>query len=230
MRFIFPILVFSLALPVGAQSVSNVVASLSDEKISVKYDLTGGSADRFAIECFYSTDDGRTYPYELTAATGDIGLGQQGGKGKTIIWDVKKNLVDFDGNLKFKVHATLPENFFKGNSISVQIVKLERNNDRYLNMQGYFFGNAKTKINILLNSIIRDTNGRSYKLVGGKIDNQLASNSFEVTEGDTHFFNMLFAPLNGEQILSTAPTVDLALLVFNDQKIEMKDLKIKSSK
>lgn len=214
----------------SAQIVSNVNASINDGRVTITYDLAGNSvSDKFNVKCFYSTNDGQSYPTELVTASGAVGAGQSSGAGKKIVWDVKKDLLDFDGSLKFKVHASVPENYVTGKTISIQLTKLLKMDDRKLALQGYLFGIAKHKMSIQLSSIIRDTGGRSYKLVGGKIDNQQISSDLEVAEGDTHFFDLLFTPLSGEA-LTNSITMDLVFFVFNDERISMQGLNIKVSK
>ena len=219
---------FFVAAPAVAQTVSNVNASLANDKIAIKYDLAAASPlDKFQIRCFYSTDEGKTYANELTNATGAIGAGQSPAAGKIITWDVKKDVTDFDGQMKFKVHASIAENYSNGKSVGVQLTKAQRFNDKTLSVQGYFFGNVKAKLILLPSSIIRDSNSKTYKLLGGKIDNQEISNSFDVVEGDNHFFDLQFAILGGETIAPGSPALDLALIVFNDEKMEMRGLSLK---
>jgi len=67
------------------QEVTNVRISQDGTSIVVLYDLEGKN-DRYDVNLFYTTDDGKTWQGPLKNVTGDVAA-QLAGKNKKAIWN-----------------------------------------------------------------------------------------------------------------------------------------------
>jgi hypothetical protein len=80
-----------------------------NSQIIINYNLTtsGKPYDKYRVELFYSTDQGKTFSSEpLKYVTGDIGSSIQRGNSKSVQWNYFMEDADFDGkNLVFKLTA-----------------------------------------------------------------------------------------------------------------------------
>ena len=106
------LLFFSAQL--SAQSITNVQASISGSTVIITYDLTSSdNGQKFDVAIKSSKDN---FASALKEVTGDVGANQSAGNGKKIIWDAKKELGKFSGEISFEIIATVtftPLNFVK---------------------------------------------------------------------------------------------------------------------
>ena len=90
----------------AGQSVTNVVAKAEGETVQVSYDLAGNAGESYDVRLFVSRDGGKNFGESPSKVTGAVNRWEAPGTGKTITWDAKKDLGEFEGNLQFKVTAT----------------------------------------------------------------------------------------------------------------------------
>ena len=89
----------------GAQTIDNVQASLSGTTVIITYNLTSSdNGQKFDVEIKSSKDN---FVSALREVTGDVGPNQSAGFGKKIIWDAKKELGKFTGEISFEITATV---------------------------------------------------------------------------------------------------------------------------
>ncbi|MFT6036885.1 MAG: hypothetical protein ACI9XJ_002473 [Marivirga sp.] len=102
----FLLLLISLPTALKAQSISNVRATLSEEKVIVTYDLNANDASiSYNVSLYISKDD---YSFPLRMVKGDVGPGVKAGDGKRIEWLAKQELGAYSGELVFEVRAIPP--------------------------------------------------------------------------------------------------------------------------
>jgi len=94
--------IFLISLRGWSQSVQFVRAQVSGENVIINYDLNGESGQIFNIE-IYSSHNNFTIP--LTRVSGDAGDNIQAGSNKQIVWEAKKELKIFTGDISFEVKA-----------------------------------------------------------------------------------------------------------------------------
>lgn len=89
----------------SAQSIQNVQAGLSGSTVIITYDLIASDKDqKFDVEIKSSKDN---FVSPLKEVTGDVGTNQTAGTGKKIIWNARKELGQFKGDISFEVTATV---------------------------------------------------------------------------------------------------------------------------
>jgi len=94
---------FLLAKSLCAQEITDLHWEQQGKMIEIYYGLVTDTPCK--IEIFFSDDGGITWSSPLTRVTGAVGLGQDSGKNKTIIWDVLAERTQLEGNIKFKIEA-----------------------------------------------------------------------------------------------------------------------------
>lgn len=103
-----------LTANLSAQSINNVQASLSGTTVIITYDLTTtDNGQKFDVEIKSSHDN---FTSALKEVTGDVGPNQSAGLSKKVIWDAKKELGKFTGEISFEITATVtftPMKFMK---------------------------------------------------------------------------------------------------------------------
>jgi len=93
------------------QKIENVVSSQSGQSIRIKYDLTAESTSSiYNISVYYSLDGGTNFSGPVRSISGDYDrVGS--GRGKTINWDVTKDLPALKGdNIVFKLEGANVDN------------------------------------------------------------------------------------------------------------------------
>ena len=103
MRFL-PLLILPGILFVStvlAQEIKNISYAQEGNKVRLEFDLIGNSSERYFIALYSSIDN---YARPLQYVTGDVGKNIQPGK-KVISWDAKKELGNYQGNIRFKLKA-----------------------------------------------------------------------------------------------------------------------------
>jgi hypothetical protein len=88
-------------LSVG-QEINGFSYKLIEDKIEITYSLGGEASDRYEVNLFNSLDDFNT---PLALVQGDVGIDIVPGTDKTILWDSKRELGDFEGDLSLKLKA-----------------------------------------------------------------------------------------------------------------------------
>jgi len=111
---------FSFVLASFSQNVTNVKFEQEGQKIRVNFNISGVRYyQSFNTELWVSTNGGRDYIGPLKEVRGDVGLNQEGGSGKVILWDVYKEMPDFGGQVVFDVkvnvmHEKVPRAIYLG--------------------------------------------------------------------------------------------------------------------
>ena len=114
-HFITVIILIASNLPlfVISQNVSNVEASLEDNKVVINYSIQGGKFyNYYTISLFVSRDNGKTFEGPLKEVSGDVGENMRRGDHK-IIWDAMKELPLVDQGFMFDVRAEVFEEKIK---------------------------------------------------------------------------------------------------------------------
>ena len=100
MRF----LTFSLALlfigliGLSAQDVRDIDVATTDDKIIITYNLFGKKNKDYQVDLLFKKADGSEI--RPKALTGDIGKKVQSGKGKSIVWDLYKDVDELEGSVE----------------------------------------------------------------------------------------------------------------------------------
>jgi hypothetical protein len=101
--FILLMILFCVSNFSFAQEVSNISFKQEGSQVVISYDLAGNEGDLFNTTAYYSIDDGKTWT-KLVTVTGDL-LRVGPGTGKTIYWEVLKDVTGIKGSISFKVDA-----------------------------------------------------------------------------------------------------------------------------
>ncbi len=102
-RCLISLLALLVVLPLSAQRIENVKATVVGEKVIITYDILGASeGQRFKLQLFSSHDNFST---SLSLVKGDVGANNTllPGRGKRIEWDAKTALQNFNGEVTFEV-------------------------------------------------------------------------------------------------------------------------------
>ena len=98
-------LVSTLSIAVFAQKVSNIEATVSEDKILISYSVKGLKFNEsLNVSLYVSRDGGSTYQGPLKEVSGDIGDGIKEGNHK-IYWDALKEMPFTDEELIFDVRS-----------------------------------------------------------------------------------------------------------------------------
>lgn len=105
-KHIWLILLCCLGLQVSGQEISNITASLLNEKtVRVSYDLEGEvPGQMFSVNLFSSTNQ---FNLPLEFVDGYVGENVEAGINRFIDWDIERELVAYEGELNFEVRAEL---------------------------------------------------------------------------------------------------------------------------
>ena len=99
------VIVYFFSTILFSQNISDVTATLINDKIHVSYKISGAKFNQvFSVSLFVSSDGGRTFKGPLKEVSGDIGEGIKGGSHK-IYWDALKEMPFTDEELIFDVRA-----------------------------------------------------------------------------------------------------------------------------
>lgn len=85
-----------------AQSIENVQAAFTGERVLVTYDLIGSADETYNIQIFGSHNN---FSAPIRLVTGDVGPNVKAGKAKTIQWSIVEELVNFKGQITFRVRG-----------------------------------------------------------------------------------------------------------------------------
>ena len=105
-KHIWLVLLYCLGLQVSGQEISNINASLLNEKtVRVSYDLEGEvPGQMFSVNLFSSTNQ---FNLPLEFVDGYVGENVEAGINRFIDWDIERELVAYEGELSFEVRAEL---------------------------------------------------------------------------------------------------------------------------
>ena len=123
-----------------AQEVTNVNSSLSGDKITIEYTVTGAKFNqKFNVQLFVSVDGGINFTGPLKAVSGDIGEGVKSGK-HYIYWDPYKDLNSLEGDIVFSVKAEVIEHKIEKNLFIHYSGNYSLRNSAYTAPLGLSFG------------------------------------------------------------------------------------------
>jgi hypothetical protein len=104
-----PLLTFLFAMSLQimgiCQSITNVAAKTDGEQILISYDLAGKTGESYEIRLTCSLNDGKSFDLSPEKVTGAVNRWEVAGTAKSITWEARKDLGNFEGDLKFKVEA-----------------------------------------------------------------------------------------------------------------------------
>ena len=105
MRYLLSILlILSCSSVLLAQNVENVRASLDGNSVVILYDLIGDPGQTFRVELRSSHNNFGT---PLRMVSGDIGDNVSPGSSRRVVWEAKKELRAFTGDVQFEIKADL---------------------------------------------------------------------------------------------------------------------------
>ena len=136
-KIITLLLALIFTLPLLSQDIRNIDVASSDEKLIITYDLFGKKDRLYQVDILFKKEDGSEIrPKSLN---GDIGKNVESGKGKSIVWEVYKDLDGLKGNIEPVMKATEIEQKTKekkmlnktlsSNSVNEQIPRFGRKRD-----------------------------------------------------------------------------------------------------
>ncbi len=114
------IILFALSLPVvgAAQTVLIKQVSLAGDKIIVKYELEDSNPNNEYLMNLYISNDNFTVP--MTKVKGDVGPEIKPGTLKTIEWNFKEELGDYNGDISLEVRGRVFVMFAKLQGFSTE--------------------------------------------------------------------------------------------------------------
>jgi len=89
-----------ITIPSQAQNIKNFRYNLDGNKIKITYDLEGVPSDQYLITLFSSADN---FTNPLRYVEGDVGEEVNPGEGKMIIWDARREFMEFKGAISLKL-------------------------------------------------------------------------------------------------------------------------------
>lgn len=103
------LLILTVPLIAIAAEVKNIKVSDAGYRIVANYDLVGAEGEEDAEVTVAITTGTETRTSDMLHLTGDFGVGVKVGKGKSIVWDVVKDVpADFDGDGIWDIKASAP--------------------------------------------------------------------------------------------------------------------------
>lgn len=106
MKRLFVLLIGVISAVNGlSQTVVNVVARAEGEQILISYDLQGNMGESYEVRLACSRDGGKSFTVTPTKVSGAVNRWEAPGTAKGIVWEAKKDLGEFEGDLQFKITA-----------------------------------------------------------------------------------------------------------------------------
>jgi len=96
------ILLFSFSNVLLSQNVQNVRADLDGNSVVIIYDLTGDDKQTFKVELRSSHNN---FNSPLRLVSGDVGENVSPGTNRRVVWEAKKELRVFSGDVQFEIRA-----------------------------------------------------------------------------------------------------------------------------
>jgi hypothetical protein len=107
MKRLFVLLIGVISATSGfSQTVINVVARAEGEQVLISYDLQGNAGESYEVRLSCSRDGGKSFTVTPAIVSGAVNRWEAPGTAKAIVWEAKKDLGEFEGDLQFKVTAT----------------------------------------------------------------------------------------------------------------------------
>lgn len=104
-KFVLSLFVLAgLCASLQAQDITNIDVISSDNTMIITYDLFGKKSETYTVALLFKTADGGDIRPKSIA--GDVGKKVTPGKGKTIVWDVYKDVDKLQGNIEPILKAT----------------------------------------------------------------------------------------------------------------------------
>lgn len=200
---------------VWGQVVTNVIARAEGEQVQISYDLSGNAGESYDVRISCSRDGGKTFTVNPTTLSGAVNRWEAPGNGKVIIWEAKKDLGQFEGDLQFKIIAlgkggttTVPQKTVTTpttSGASSGSSKAE-NNEMMFTITGVFVvtdgfkilfkikSKSEIEVGFTANTVAEDQLGNLYTIYSSDIE------SLGVLNGKTRKF-LANASKNGEMIL-----------------------------
>jgi hypothetical protein len=145
-----------------SQKIEDISFAMDGEKVKIFYTLKGDYSDQtFEVKIFTSVD-GFKNPLELI--TGDVNRKNITPGKKEALWDAKKEYKLFEGDISFKIVATVISNYWISAPTKGETIKRGRHYE--ITWEG-FKPNANVKITIhypngKLEELVSSTSGKSY--------------------------------------------------------------------
>lgn len=168
------VLGLSLVLSVSAQQFDKLLPHRLGESIVLDYAISGESAGQtFTVSPFYSTDGGRTFK-PLRSVKGNVGSHVPGGRNLVVVWNVLRDLPEFDSDVVFKLEASsskvvaLREEFKK---VDFRLKSLNRNDKGEVELHLSIKNNGPKRELKIINGLVTltDFNKRKYDAHRGRI-------------------------------------------------------------
>lgn len=103
-HFLAYTLLFLLGFGLQAQDISNVDLVSSDNKMVITYDLYGKKSETYTVALLFKTEAGNEI--RPKSISGDVGKKITPGKGKSIVWEVYKDVDKLQGSIEPVLKAT----------------------------------------------------------------------------------------------------------------------------
>ena len=104
-RYHFLLFAILAAFAVRGQTIQNLNATFLNGKVIVSYDVAGAKPNQSYSIDLYSSHNNFSSP--LKSVTGDVGKNLTVGTGKRITWDAAAELVEYSGEITFKIKGEL---------------------------------------------------------------------------------------------------------------------------
>ena len=104
-RILILLLALLIATWAEGQTIQNLSATFLNGKVIVSYDVAGAKANQSYSVDLYSSHDNYSMPLKMVS--GDVGKNIKVGSGKRIVWDVTAELVEFSGDLSFRIKGEI---------------------------------------------------------------------------------------------------------------------------
>lgn len=150
-----------MAFGLQAQDITNVDLITSDDKMLITYDLYGKKSETYTVALLFKTTTGNEI--RPKSVSGDIGKKITPGTGKTIVWEVYKDVDKLQGNIEpiLKASPTQPEKDKKQSNGQKAVNILAKKKDRNKTLiWGWKIGTGKT-------SVLVNQNQNSYEKLNG---------------------------------------------------------------
>lgn len=109
--------------PVFSQEITNIVSKQQGDQVVITYDLTAPANSNYYIKVYLQKNGNLSNGKELMYVSGDV-KDTKPGTAKRIVWDAKKEVGHYNGEVQFKIEA-LNRTARMPNPIVDECVKIE---------------------------------------------------------------------------------------------------------
>ncbi len=114
-----------------SQTVTNVTPIPDNDKMIVKYKITGAKLNQeFNVSLYVSMDGGTSYTGPLKAISGDIGEGITEGE-HSMVWDIFKDVNSLAGSIVFDVRAIVIETTESIKESNIKSKKIQKDKKKF---------------------------------------------------------------------------------------------------